>query len=158
LFGLGIQNVGGATSALIARCFKTMDNILKHAKEGTLADELLKIEGIGEVMVQEIKSFFKDEKNINMIDELKTLGLNMDESEDKKEDSLTGKTFVITGTLSRERSYFKKLIERLGGKVAGNVSKKTDYVLAGENAGSKLDKAKELGVKVISEEEFSNIL
>jgi DNA ligase (NAD+) len=158
LFGLGIQNVGGATSALIARCFKTMDNILKHAEKGTLADELLKIEGIGEIMVQEIRSFFEDERNIEMIDELKALGLNMNEPEDKKGDTLNGKTFVITGTLSKERNYFKELIESLGGKVAGSVSKKTDYVLAGENAGSKLDKARELGVKVISEDEFNSML
>lgn len=159
IFGFGIFNIGKVVSKLIAGRFHDLDTILELAKDRRkFEEELLGIEGLGEIMVSDICNFFQNKKNLEMIEQLKQLGLNTKEPDTRKGDSLQGKTFVITGTLSREREYFKSLIESLGGKVTGSVSKKTDFLLAGENAGSKLSKAQELGIKIISEDEFYQMI
>ncbi len=158
LTGLSIPQVGEETAIVLARHFKNLQELMK-AKE----DELKQIEGIGEIVTSEIISYFKDEKNRKEIkDLLKYIHISNPEylqSEDMKDLPFRGKTFVLTGSLkSMTRDEAKELIRKLGARVAGSVSKKTDFVLAGENAGSKLKKAKELGIKILSEEEFKSML
>ena len=116
---------------------------------------------IGDVIAKSIVDYFSDEKNINLINRLKDLNLNMrylGEEVNTSNENINGKTFVITGTLSRPRDEIKEEIEGLGGNVTGSVTKKTDYVIAGEKAGSKLTKANELGISVLTEEEYNNML
>lgn len=155
LTGFGIPNVGKAAAKSIMKYFKSMER-LEHAT----AEELTAVNDIGEISAQCIRAFFEDEKNQEMVERLKTLGVNMETKEAETiESALTGKTVVVTGTLPNlGRKEAAELIEKYGGKVSGSVSKKTDYVLAGENAGSKLDKANQLGITVISEEELYRML
>lgn len=155
LTGFGIPNVGKAAAKSIMKYFKSMER-LEHAT----AEELTAVNDIGEISAQCIRAFFEDEKNQEMLERLKTLGVNMETKEAETiESALTGKTVVVTGTLPNlGRKEAAELIEKYGGKVSGSVSKKTDYVLAGENAGSKLDKANQLGITVISEEELYRML
>lgn len=152
LFALGIRMIGQKASRILAEAFGTMDRIMKAGYE-----ELISIEEIGDKMAESILAFFKVDENLALIDKLKKLGLNMEA--EKKEiienENFKGKTFVLTGALTDfTRDKAKEIIEGFGGKVSGSVSKKTDYVLAGEEAGSKLQKANELGVRVIDEETF----
>ena len=122
-------------------------------------DDFLAIEGFGEIMAKSAVEFFSLESTKVMIDKLKFLGVNMVSNKEIKGDIFAGLTFVLTGTLpTYTRSEAGQIIESLGGKVSSSVSKKTNYVLAGEEAGSKLDKANALGVKVISEEEFNQMI
>ena len=133
-----------------------MDNLIKAD-----FDELKSINDIGDVIAKSIVDYFSDEKNINLINRLKDLNLNMrylGEEVNTSNENINGKTFVITGTLSRPRDEIKEEIEGLGGNVTGSVTKKTDYVIAGEKAGSKLTKANELGISVLTEEEYNNML
>ena len=155
LTGFGIPNVGKAAAKSIMKYFKSMER-LEHAT----AEELTAVNDIGEISAQCIRAFFENEKNQEMVERLKTLGVNMETKEAETiESALTGKTMVVTGTLPNlGRKEAAELIEKYGGKVSGSVSKKTDYVLAGENAGSKLDKANQLGITVISEEELYRML
>lgn len=155
LTGFGIPNVGKAAAKSIMKYFKSMER-LEHAT----AEELTAVNDIGEISAQCIRAFFENEKNQEMVERLKTLGVNMETKEAETiESALTGKTVVVTGTLPNlGRKEAAELIEKYGGKVSGSVSKKTDYVLAGENAGSKLDKANQLGITVISEEELYRML
>lgn len=155
LTGFGIPNVGKAAAKSIMKHFKSMER-LEHAT----AEELTAVNDIGEVSAQCIRAFFENEKNQEMVERLKALGVNMEAKEAETiESALTGKTVVVTGTLPNlGRKEAAELIEKYGGKVSGSVSKKTDYVLAGENAGSKLDKANQLGITVISEEELYQML
>lgn len=155
LTGFGIPNVGKAAAKSIMKYFKSMER-LEHAT----AEELTAVNDIGEISAQCIRAFFENEKNQEMLERLKTLGVNMETKEAETiESALTGKTVVVTGTLPNlGRKEAAELIEKYGGKVSGSVSKKTDYVLAGENAGSKLDKANQLGITVISEEELYRML
>lgn len=155
LTGFGIPNVGKAAAKSIMKYFKSMER-LEHAT----AEELTVVNDIGEISAQCIRAFFENEKNQEMVERLKTLGVNMETKEAETiESALTGKTVVVTGTLPNlGRKEAAELIEKYGGKVSGSVSKKTDYVLAGENAGSKLDKANQLGITVISEEELYRML
>ena len=112
-------------------------------------------EGIGDIMAQSIVEFFSLEGTKELLSRLENVGVNMKSTLKKQEGIFTGKTFVLTGTLpTLTRSDATAIIEKMGGKTASSVSKKTDFVLAGEAAGSKLDKANSLGIKVISEEEF----
>ena len=120
---------------------------------------ITKIEDIGPIMAKSIVNFFKQEQNLAIIEQLRECGLNFKCNEKKGEGIFTGKTFVLTGTLpTMNRNEASKLITDNGGKVSSSVSKKTDYVLAGEEAGSKLDKANALGVTVISEDDLKNML
>ena len=156
LFGLGIRYVGKKTAKILSKYYKTMDNLIKAD-----FDELKSINDIGDVIAKSIVDYFNDEKNINLINRLKDLNLNMrylGEEVNTSNENINGKTFVITGTLSRPRDEIKEEIEGLGGNVTGSVTKKTDYVIVGEKAGSKLTKANELGIKVLTEEEYNNML
>ena len=155
LTGLGIPNVGKAAAKAIMKYFKDMD----HLKEASV-EQLTEVNDIGEVSALCIRNFFTDEKNIEILDRLKEYGVNMQAEETETVESvLTGKTVVVTGTLpTLGRKEASELIEKYGGKASGSVSKKTDYVLAGENAGSKLTKAQELGIPVISEEQLKEML
>lgn len=156
LFGLGIRYVGKKTAKILSKYYKTMDNLIKAD-----FDELKSINDIGDVIAKSIVDYFNDEKNINLINRLKDLNLNMrylGEEVNTSNENINGKTFVITGTLSRPRDEIKEEIEGLGGNVTGSVTKKTDYVIAGEKAGSKLTKANELGISVLTEEEYNNML
>ena len=156
LFGLGIRYVGKKTAKILSKYYKTMDNLIKAD-----FDELKSINDIGDVIAKSIVDYFSDEKNINLINRLKDLNLNMrylGEEVNTSNENINGKTFVITGTLSRPRDEIKEEIEGLGGNVTGSVTKKTDYVIAGEKAGSKLTKANELVIRVLTEEEYNNML
>lgn len=153
LFSLGIQEVGSKTAKDLAKTFKSLSN-LKNAKK----EDILEVEDIGEVIADNIVAFFHDENNIKEIESLLALGININQIAQTNDNRLQGATFVITGTLSKPRNEIEKLIEDYGGKVSSSVSKKTDYVLAGENAGSKLDKAKALGIKIIEEKDLNDIL
>ena len=155
LTGLGIPNVGKAAAKAIMKYFKDME----HLSQAT-AEQLTEVNDIGEVSAECIRNFFQDEKNQKILARLKEYGVNMQAEEAELiESAITGKTVVVTGTLpTLGRKEAAELIEKYGGKAAGSVSKKTDYVLAGENAGSKLTKAQDLGIPVISEEELKQML
>lgn len=155
LTGFGIPNVGKAAAKSIMKHFKDVDT-LSHAS----MDELQDVNDIGEVSAECIRRFFLDEENRNIIARLKEAGVNMrTEESEVLESPISGKTVVVTGTLpTLGRKEAQELIEKYGGKAAGSVSKKTDYVLAGEAAGSKLTKANELGIPVLNEEEFKTLL
>ena len=155
LFGLGIRHIGSKAAKLIAKKYKTMDNIIAATKE-----ELCEIDDVGEVMAESIVDFFKKEGNVNEIEKLKAFGVNMEEfSEADATEILAGKTFVVTGTMeTMSRDEIKNLIEKNGGKVTSSVSKKTNFVVAGDSPGSKLDKANALGVTVIGEKELIDML
>ena len=151
LFALGIPNVGNKTAKDLAAYFRTLDSVRNASKE-----ELLSIPDIGEIVANDIIDFFSDAHIASQVDRLLELGVKPREPKAKTTAAFVdGKTFVVTGTLSRMgRKEIEDLITSLGGKASGSVSKKTDYVIAGENAGSKLDKANQLGVNVLSEDEF----
>lgn len=155
LYALGIGEVGVKTARELARKFGNFESLLSAQME-----DICKLNDIGEIIAQNIYDFFREEYNISEINRLFKSGVTLinEETSGEKNPNFEGKTFVITGTLSRGRSEFEKLILSLGGKVAGSVSKKTDYVLAGENAGSKLDKAKELGVEIIDEQKLNEMM
>ncbi len=154
IYALGIRHVGERAGKILAKRFKTLDNLIA-AKQ----DELVCIDEIGEIMADSIVRFFEDEKNLASIEKLREAGINFEAAEEEGGDNrFEGKTFVLTGTLpTYKREEAKAIIESMGGKVSGSVSKKTDYVLAGEEAGSKLDKANALGVEVIDEEKFKQM-
>ena len=155
LFAIGIPNVGIKTARTLAKHFGTLESVRRASYE-----ELIAIRDIGDTVAQGIVSFFADESIIKAIDTLLSLGVHPHDEKTAQADSpITGKTFVVTGTLERaDRKTVEALIESLGAKASGSVSKKTDYVIAGENAGSKLQKARELSVKVIDEKEFFEMI
>lgn len=155
IFALSINLVGKQGAKLLAKEFKSMDNLMNATY-----DDLISINEIGDKMANEIIKFFSNEKKISLISKLKSLGVNMEYINEENEDlKFEGMTFVLTGTLSKyKRNDAKKIIESYGGKVSSSVSKKTTYVLAGENAGSKEEKAKTLGIKIISEDEFEKMI
>ena len=150
LFGLGIKGIGRRSAELLCKRFGSIDEIMKASVEDITA-----IDSFGGVLAESVYNSFRDEEMIRLIDRFKGYGLNMTYSGVVKGDTFKGLTFVLTGTLpTLKREQAKEMIEALGGKCTGSVSKKTDYVVAGEAAGSKLTKAEELGIKVISEEEL----
>ena len=156
LFALGIRYVGDKTAKVLSMHYKSIDNIINAS-----FDELKEIDDIGEKIATSLVDYFKDENNINLINKLKELGLNMNylgANIDTTNDNINNKTFVITGTLSVPRDVVKEKIESLGGKVTSSVTKKTDYVIVGEAPGSKETKAKELGITILSEEEYNNLI
>lgn len=151
IFGLGIPGVGERAGYILAHKFKTLEAVSKASEE-----ELTAIREIGPVTAKAITDFFREAGAKEIIAKLKKAGVKFDLVEEiKNADFFSGKTFVITGTLSRyERGQAETLIRGLGGHPSGSVSRKTDYVIAGESAGSKLEKARQLGVKILTEEEF----
>jgi DNA ligase (NAD+) len=158
IYALGIRNVGEATAKDLARHFGKLKNLL-HADEA----QLQLVPDVGPVVAQSIVAFFGERHNVDVIEAMldKNRGgvrPKESEAEPAEELPLAGKTFVLTGTLGMAREQAKEKLEALGAKVAGSVSKKTDYVVAGVEAGSKLDKAQELGVSVINEQEFLELL
>ncbi len=156
LFGLGIRHVGEATAKALARHFGSLDAIMDASVEG-----LLEVADVGPVVAQSIHTFFEQPHNREVVAQLRACGLQWEEGApaERKPTPLSGKTLVITGTLpTLSRDQAKDLIEGAGGKVAGSVSKKTHYLLAGLEAGSKLDKARELGVAVIDENGLKELL
>ena len=155
LFALGIRYVGKKTAKILAMHYKELDELQKASY-----DELKDINDVGDIIAKSIVDYFSDEKNNNTINALKELGINTKYlgKEINTDSNVSGKTFVITGTLSKPRDYYKEVLESLGAKVTESVTKKTDYVLLGENPGSKYDKAKELGIKIISEEEYEELV
>ena len=150
LFGLGIRHVGETTAKDLARHFGSLDRLLDASVE-----QLLEVPDVGPTVAQSIRTFFDQPHNREVVEQLRAAGVRWDEhagAADNTPKPLAGKTFVLTGTLpTLEREDAKALIEAAGGKVAGSVSKKTHFVVAGESAGSKLDKARELAVPVIDE-------
>jgi DNA ligase (NAD+) len=155
LFGLGIKHVGAKVAKSLVKHFPTMDLLMQATIE-----ELNSIPDIGEMIAESIVSYFQDIHHVEMIKELQDLGLNMTFLKGEQiEHAFNGKTFVLTGKLNiYTRDQASDLIEKLGGKVSSSVSVKTDYVVAGEDAGSKLKKANELNVKVIDEETFRTMV
>lgn len=154
IFALGISEVGIKTAKDLAKRFITFDKLKNATKE-----ELLDVEDIGDVIADNILEYFQDEENLKEINRLFSAGITINESNLVIGEKLKGLTFVLTGTLPNyTRPEMSEIIEKNGGKVASSVSKNTSFVLAGEEAGSKLDKAKSLGVKVISEEEMLKML
>ena len=150
LFAFGIRHIGAKAAALLSENFMNIDAILSASKE-----DFEKIDGFGSILALSAFEFFSLEETKQMISSLKELGLNMKSLKEVKDTRFSGKTFVLTGTLpSMSRNEASAIIESFGGKTSSSVSKKTDYVLAGEEARSKLEKAQKLGVSIISEEEF----
>lgn len=150
LFGLGIRHIGNKAAKNLAKQFKNMDNIILATVE-----EIAEIEDFGMIMAKSVRAYFDEESNKELISRLKKSGLKMEYESEAVSEIFAGKTFVLTGTLpTLKRNDAQKIIEENGGKVSGSVSKKTDFVVAGEEAGSKLKKAQDLGIKIISEEEF----
>ena len=152
---LGIRHVGTKASKILARKYKNIDNIL-NAK----IEDLSNINDIGPVMASSIVEFFEQEQTKDLIEKLKQAGVNMVAQDEEETDSrFEGKTFVLTGSLEKyTRGEASDIIEKFGGKVSGSVSKKTDYLLAGEEAGSKLTKAQNLGIAIISEDQFIEMI
>ncbi len=155
IYALGIRNVGEATAKDLARHFGTLDNLMA-------ADEvrLQQVPDVGPVVAQSITAFFAEPHNCEVIAQLRASGVNWAEHEGERIEvlPLSGKIFVLTGTLSMSRDEAKEKLEARGAKVSGSVSKKTDYVVAGIEAGSKLDKARELGVTILDEQQFMALL
>jgi DNA ligase (NAD+) len=156
LFGLGILHVGATAARKLAERFRTMD-----ALAAATVDDLKATEDVGEIMAASIRQWFDNPKVRELLEKLRAAGLNFGERDEHAttgDGPLKGTTWVLTGTLSVPRDEAAELIRRLGGTVSGSVSKKTTFVLAGEEAGSKLDKARKFGVKILSEAEFRELL
>jgi DNA ligase (NAD+) len=154
IFGLGIRFVGERTAQFLAEHFGSMEEL-----ENASANELQNIDEVGPRIAESIVEFFSIAANRKLVERLREAGLTLTGQKKQRGTKLAGKTFVLTGTLAHfSRDEAKKMIEDAGGKVTGSVSKKTDYVVAGADAGSKLDKAKELGVKVLDEKEMEKLV
>ena len=154
IFALGIRHIGAKAGKLLADHFKNIDDIMNAS-----VDDILEIDGFGVVMAQSVVEFFESDSSKELIEKLKEVGVNMISTNVIKDNRFEGMTFVLTGTLpTLKRSEASSIIESFGGKASSSVSKKTTYVLAGEEAGSKLDKANSLGVEVINEEQFKEMI
>jgi DNA ligase (NAD+) len=154
IFGLGIRHVGEQTAKSLAQAFGSLEQIRRSSLE-----ELTSIRDIGETVAQSISTFFENQKNLAVIDHMLEAGVIPTVERKKVGGKFTGTSFVFTGSLERfTRDQARLLVEDAGGNVMGSVSKKTGYVVAGEESGSKLVKARELGITVLSEEDFLKLL
>jgi len=154
IYALGIRHVGEHTAQLLAEYFGSLDSLRKASLE-----DLLLIKGIGEETARSVKAFFEDEKNLRNVERLLKAGITFEEIRPEIGSPIMGKTFVFTGALkSMTRSEAKRLVTSKGGKVASQVSRNVDYVVAGEAPGSKLDRAKELDIRILGEQEFLKML
>lgn len=154
IFALGIRHIGAKAGKLLADYFKDIDLVMNAS-----VDDILQIDGFGKIMAESVVEFFSSDSTKELITKLKEAGVNMKSTNVVEDTRFSGMTFVLTGTLpTLKRAEASKIIESFGGKTSSSVSKKTTYVLAGEEAGSKLDKANKLGVQVISEEEFKEMI
>ena len=154
IYGLGIRFVGERTAEFLAEHFGSMDNLMNSSEE-----ELQEVNEVGPRIAASIVEFFQEPRNRDLVKQLRDAGLTFAGKKKRRGMKLAGKTFVLTGTLNNyTREQAKKMIEDAGGRVSGSVSKKTDYLVAGSDAGSKRDKAKELGVKVIDEKEMEELV
>lgn len=155
LFGLGIEGIGDKTALVLAKKYKTLDTLAMQSEE-----DLRKMKDIGAILAKNIHDFFDNVDNIALINTLKDLGLNMNYlgPEEKHNENISGKRFVITGTISfMSREEIESIIENYGGNASGSVSSKTNVVIVGEKPGSKADKARELGIEIWDEEKWSNV-
>ena len=153
---LGIRHVGVKAAKVLARKYKSIDALADASLES-----LSQIEDVGPIVANSIREFFLQDQTLHLLERLKQAGVNTEEADSGEEldDRFAGKTFVLTGKLeSFSRDEAADIIEKLGGKVSGSVSKKTSYVVAGEEAGSKLTKAEGLGIQILSEEEFKELI
>ena len=154
LLALGVHHIGLKAAKLLANHFDTMDALLSASEE-----DIKEIDGMGDISAKTLKDTLSLPETISLIEDFKAFGLNMKNLTEKADDRFKGMTFVLTGTLSKfGRREAQEIIEKFGGKASGSVSKKTTYVLAGEDAGSKLRKANELGITVISEAQFDEMI
>jgi DNA ligase (NAD+) len=157
LFALGIREVGEATAVSLATFFGKLPGIMAASE-----DELLAVADVGPIVASRIRSFFDEPHNLEVIKQLQVSGVSWVESEPQEapaDGPLTGKIFVLTGTLNEmSRDDAKQLIQQLGGKVTGSVSKKTDFLVYGEKAGSKLTKAQSLDIGILDESEFLKLI
>ena len=154
LFALGIRHVGKKTAKILAKRYKNIDNIIN-----VNIDELTNVNDIGEIIARSVRTYFDDPLNLKLIEDLKKLGLNFEYKNDSSDDTLSGMTFVLTGTLERyKREELTKILEDKGAKVTSSVTKKTTGVIVGDKPGSKYDKALKLGVKIYKEEDVLNII
>jgi len=154
IYGLGIRFVGERTAEFLAQHFGSIDALMKAGVE-----ELQQVNEVGPRIAESIRDFFDEPRNVDLVEKLRKAGLQFTGKKKQRGTQLAGKTFVLTGTLANHtRDDAKKMIQDAGGRVSGSVSKKTDYVVAGSDAGSKLDKARELGVKVIGEKEMLELV
>jgi DNA ligase (NAD+) len=156
LFALGIRHVGVKAAGIVARHFGYIEDV-----ERASVEELLQLDEIGAKIAESIVAYFAEEDNIELIEKLRTAGVKTTEEKQIIEENqlFVGKTFVLTGTLEKmSRNQAADIIQKLGGKVSGSVSKKTNYVVAGAEAGSKLEKAQQLGVEVLDEEQFMKMV
>ena len=152
---LGIRHVGVKTAKVLARTYGTMDKLMEASYESLCVRE-----EVGKIIAKSVYNFFREEQTIDLIRKLQEYGVNMQaEVNDDIDDRFAGQIFVLTGTLEKySRDEASEIIEKYGGKTSGTVSRKTTYVLAGESAGSKLTKAQELGIKIITEQEFEEMI
>lgn len=154
LFALGIRHVGKKTAKILAKRYKNIDNIIN-----VNIDELTNVNDIGEIIAKSVRTYFDDPLNLKLIEDLKKLGLNFEYKDDSSDDTLSGMTFVLTGTLEKyKREELTKILEDKGAKVTSSVTKKTTGVIVGDKPGSKYDKALKLGVKIYNEEDVLNII
>ena len=164
IYALGIRQVGQATAKMLAGEYQTLENWIAEMRacadrDGDNYQQLINMDGIGAAMADDLIGFFAEQHNLDILDDLKSLlDVQPFERAQKQDTAVAGKIVVFTGSLSMSRSEAKDQAERLGAKVTGSVSKKTDFVVAGEDAGSKLKKAHELGVKVLTEEEWASLV
>jgi DNA ligase (NAD+) len=151
---LGIRHIGDQSAQILAEHFGSLDKLMEATQE-----ELADIDQIGPTMAKSVYEYFHNSKNKQVIDELLSAGVKPEQPKSKRSEKLAGKTIVVTGTLENfTRQQIEQAIRQAGAKSSSSVSKKTDFVLVGDNPGSKLDKARKLGVKVIDEQEFLELL
>jgi DNA ligase (NAD+) len=147
LYALGIRHVGEHVAVILANTFENLEKLFR-----TTTDDLKAVEGVGPVVAESVVNFFKQDENLKAVNDIIGGGVRIPWEDNKKEGSLKGKVFVLTGTLENmTRSEAKKVIEEAGGKVSSSVSRNTDYLIAGSSPGSKLKQAKDLGVEIIDE-------
>ena len=151
---LGIRHIGGQSAQILAECFGSLDALISADQE-----QLAAIDQIGPIMAKSVYEYFHDPENLSVIEELLAAGVTLEQQRVRRPGKMTGKTFVITGTLENfTRQQAEQAVRQMGGKTSSSVSRKIDFVLAGKNPGSKLDKALQFGIKIIKEEDFTEML